>query len=266
MLRNFKLRSLGYVIVGLGLPVLISLWLSFSASALQLERIQQRGQLIVAVKDNLQPLGFRNSSGELVGLEIDLAHRLAADLLGQADAVALQPVANLERLTAVTEGTVDLAIAHITETASRARLVDFSIPYYLNGTAVITRDPAVQQLANLAQRPIAVLEGSSTVAVIRARFPIAPLTAVPSYQAAQELLEFGQVAAFAADASVLAGWTQTNSNYRLLTPLLSADALCVALPRGVQYDSLRQQVNGAIARWYDEGWLQERLSYWGLAQ
>jgi polar amino acid transport system substrate-binding protein len=73
-------------------------WLSFlsgnlTASAATMTEIQQRGYLNMAVKDNLRPLGFRDDKGNLQGLEIDLAKRLASDLLGKADAVKLQPVA-----------------------------------------------------------------------------------------------------------------------------------------------------------------------------
>ncbi|MEY3402309.1 MAG: hypothetical protein RLZZ86_1924, partial [Cyanobacteriota bacterium] len=71
--------------------------------------IQQRGYLNLAVKDNLRPLGFRDDQGNLQGLEIDLAKQLASDLLGKADAVKLQPVANSDRLPVVFNQQVDLA-------------------------------------------------------------------------------------------------------------------------------------------------------------
>ncbi len=59
----------------------------WTASAAEMPEIQQRGYLKIAVKDNLRPLGFRDANGNLQGLEIDLAQRLAVDLLGKADAV-----------------------------------------------------------------------------------------------------------------------------------------------------------------------------------
>ncbi|MGL6339705.1 MAG: transporter substrate-binding domain-containing protein, partial [Waterburya sp.] len=48
--------------------------------------IQSRGELKVAVKNNLRPLGFTNQNGNLVGLEIDLARKLAEELLGNKKA------------------------------------------------------------------------------------------------------------------------------------------------------------------------------------
>jgi polar amino acid transport system substrate-binding protein len=94
--------------------------------------------------------------------------------------------------------------------------------------------------------------------------PVARLVSVDSYQDARLLLDAGEAAAFAADASVLSGWVQEYPQYRLLPTLLSAEPLCVVMPKGSQYDDLRRRVNAAIARYSAEGWLQQRIKYWGL--
>jgi polar amino acid transport system substrate-binding protein len=230
----------------------------------QLEAIQRRGKLIVAVKDNLRPLGFRGENGELQGLEIDIARRLAEELLGSPDAVELLPVSNQERLDAVLEGNADIAIARVTVTASRSRLVDLSRPYYLDGTGLVTKDASIGQLSDLGTATIAVLDNSSTIATIRYHLPSAKLVGVDSYEEARLLLEQGGATAFAADNSVLAGWVQEYPQYRQLPVRLSGEALAVVMPKGLQYVPLRQQVNDAIERWQDSGWLAERSAAWGL--
>ena len=235
-----------------------------SSSAAELKEITRRGYLIVGVKDKLRPLGFRDATGKLQGLEIDLAQRLAEDLLNKPDAIKLEPVANRDRLAVVLADKVDLTIASVTATASRSRLVSFSSPYYFDGTALVTKEARVQKLGDLSRSKIAVLKGSSTISVVRYLLPVARLVSVDSYQDARLLLDAGEAAAFAADASVLSGWVQEYPQYRLLPRLLSAEPLCVVMPKGVQYDDLRRQVNAAIARYSAEGWLQERIKYWGL--
>jgi polar amino acid transport system substrate-binding protein len=237
------------------------------SNAAELKEIQKRGYLLVAVKDNLRPLGFRDATGKLQGLEIDLAQRLAQDLISNSAAVVrLQPVANRDRLSVVLEGKVDLAIARVTATASRARLVSFSIPYYLDGTALVSKDTSLQKLDDVAKEKIAVLKGSSTIATVRYLLPSAQLVGVDSYQQARSLLESGAASVFAADASVLSGWVQEDPQYRLLPTLLGAEPLCVVMPKGLQYDDLRRRVNGALSRYSSEGWLQQRAAYWGLPQ
>lgn len=235
-----------------------------SAYPAELTEIEQRGQLIVAVKDNVRPLGFRDATGRLQGLEIDIARRLAKELLGNPEAVVLQPVVNRDRLRVVLEDQVDLAIARVTITDSRARLVDFSIPYYLDGAGIITKDASINFLSDLENQTIAVLKGSSTIPVIKYALPDAQFVGVNSYQEALSLLEAGDANAFAADQSVLTGWVQEYPDYRLLPYRLSGAALAIVMPKGLQYTELRQQVNQAIARWQAEGWLAERAAAWGL--
>lgn len=243
-----------------------------AANASELAQIRERGYVIIGVKDNLRPLGFQNEAGQLAGLEIDLARRIAQELLGDAAArsprypqgVALQPLSNSDRIPALLEDKVDLVIARVTATASRARLVDFSTPYYLDGTTFVTR--SAQTLKDLQYQPIAVLNGSSTIAVVRSRLPQARLVGVDSYEEAQKLLEADQVSAFAADATVLTGWVQEFPQYHLLPQLISTAALAVAMPRGLQYEDLRQQVNGAIANWQIQGLLRQSILNWGLPE
>ena len=232
--------------------------------AASLEEIIERGKLIVAVKDNVRPLGFTNEENRLQGLEIDLARRLAKEILGDPEAVVLQPVSNQERLQKVIDGEVDLAIARVTINASRARIINFSPYYYLDGTGIITNNYQLQGLSQLSTARIAVLKRSSTIAVIRAELPQAQLIGVSSYQEALNLLESGDIDAFAADNSILTGWIQEYPQYYQLPVRLSGEGLGVVMPKGLQYASLQSQVNQAISRWKQSGWLTERIKYWGL--
>ncbi|MEL4894346.1 transporter substrate-binding domain-containing protein [Crocosphaera sp. Alani8] len=252
------------------LALIITLGVFFSPSnnslvtAASLEEIQQRGKLIVAVKDNIRPLGFRDEKNTLQGLEIDLAKQLAKDILGDPQALVLQPVSNQERLQKVMAGEVDIAIARVTINTPRRRLVSFSPYYYLDGTGIITNNATVRALDHLSQSKIAVLNRSSTISVIRAELPQAQLVGVDSYQEALTLLEAEQVVAFAGDNSVLTGWVQQYPQYYRLPIRLSGEALGVVMPKGLQYASLQSRINQTIGRWKASGWLAKRLEYWGL--
>jgi len=232
--------------------------------AADLVTIRERGYLVVAVKDNRPPLGFRQASGELEGFEIDLAIRLAEAILGDGEALVLQPVTNPNRLPAVLEGEVDMAIAGIAMTPERMRLVSFSLPYYLDGTALVTARPDVRTLADLPRRPVAVIDGSAAVAALRHQVPTADLVPVSSYQEALALLETGGADAFAGDLTVLAGWVQEYPAYHLLPTPLSAVPLAVAMPKGVQHHDLHRLVSATIQDGHDSGWLEERATVWGL--
>ncbi|NEP62410.1 MAG: transporter substrate-binding domain-containing protein, partial [Symploca sp. SIO2G7] len=171
-------------LAGLALYLGVQVAVPPSVLAAELSEIEARGHLIVAVKDNRYPLGYRDAGGELNGFEIEIARRLALDLLGNETAVELRPVSNVERVNAVVEGEVDIAIAAITVTSQRQRIASFSEPYYLDGTGLITTSGRVRSLDDLAVGRIAVLTGSSTLAHVRYQLPGAVIVPVLSYQEA----------------------------------------------------------------------------------
>ncbi|TVQ48201.1 MAG: ABC transporter substrate-binding protein [Gloeocapsa sp. DLM2.Bin57] len=223
-----------------------------------------KGEIRVGVKNNSRPLAFLDESGELQGLEIDIAKNLAKELLQDETAVTFVPVTNQERLDALLNNQVDIVIARLTANAARSQLVNFSTYYYLDGTGVITKDPSINSIQDLSTARIAVLSGSDSIEIIRSRLPTAELVGVDSYQEAYELLEASEAIAFGADQSILTGWVQEYPEYRLIAQSLSGEPLAIAIPKGLQYVSLHNQINKAIAKWRDSGWLRERANYWGL--
>jgi ABC-type amino acid transport substrate-binding protein len=67
-----------------------------------LRRIQDRGHLVVAVREDLPGFGYRNpETGDLEGIEITLANAMAERIFGDASKVQLEPLAIQKRMTAV---------------------------------------------------------------------------------------------------------------------------------------------------------------------
>lgn len=274
MVQSLTVRKLlANVGLMLGVQLLLPAFVLPAVLAAELSEIRDRGYLIVAVKDNRSPMGFLDANEQLSGFEIDIARRLAEDLLGDANAIELMPVSNVDRLNAVIEDRVDMAIAVLTITEPRRRIVNFSDPYYLDGTAFIPRLPtadlpSIQTLQDLQLGTIAVLDRSSTVAQVRYILPSAQLVGVDTYLEGQALVASGEVDAFAGDASVLTGWTRVGvlADHALLPEIISVEPLAVAIPKGQQYSTLQAAVNEAIQRWYADGWLQARAKFWGLPE
>ncbi len=234
-------------------------------SAETLKGIRQRGRMIVAVKNNTRPLGFKDKEGRLQGLEIDIARRLSAEILGQPDRVDLLPVNNQDRLQVLFDRRVDVTIARLGVNRGRSRVVEFSQPYYQDGTGVLTNSDKIKKLTDLVGKPVAVIRSSVSSYPVAEQVPGVKLVAVSSYAAAKNLLDEGKVVAFAADYSLLVGWVQEfPQGYQLLSEKLTVESLAIAMPKGFQHRELREFVGLALDRWKKEGWLQERIRYWGL--
>jgi polar amino acid transport system substrate-binding protein len=256
-----NLRALSALVLSFSVALLLP---SSKVIAAPLSEIVQRGRLIVAVKDNFYPLGYRDRNGTLQGFEIAIAQRLAKDLLGSEQAVTLQPVSNIERINAVTSGRVDLAIADLTLTENRMRLVSFSEPYYRNGTGILTQSPKWNRLQALYRQTIAVLQPSMTLPYLKSALPKANLVGVSSYAAGQRLVDTAQVQAMVGDRLVLFSLARQNPQYLFFSTELTVQGLAIALPKGVQYEPLRLWVNNALARWQKEGWLETQRQTWKL--
>ncbi len=246
------------------MTVCLCLFSSPDVKSAEWEEIKARGKIIVGVKDNLQPLGFIDSQGNLQGFEIDLAHKLAEELLGDKEAVEFVSLLNQDRLNAVIKDEVDVTIASITFNSSRQRLVDFSDIYYFSGTGIIVKKkPLFGNIGDIS-RKIGILNHSRAIAEIQYTFPQLSLRGVSSYQEALELIENKEIEGFAGDIVVLTGITQKNPDYQLLPHIIGAYPIAIALPKGRQYQPLRDQVNQVMRKLKQENWFKEKAEYWGL--
>src|SRR5690348_7690691 len=79
-----------------------------SAQADDLAMIRQRGTLIVGVKTDYPPFGFRSPAGEIEGIEPDLAADVANSLGVKLELV---PVVASNRIQFLEQGRIDLIIA-----------------------------------------------------------------------------------------------------------------------------------------------------------
>jgi polar amino acid transport system substrate-binding protein len=261
-------QSLKIVASGLGSSVLawggMQLIASPSALGADLETIKARGYLIVAVKDNLRPLGFRDATGELQGFEIDIAKRLAKDLLGRETAVKFLPVRNDDRLKVLTENQADVTIAHLTATASRSRSVYFTAPYYFEGTALFT-PKRIKMPQDLSAQSVAILKGSvNAEAAAKRSIPNVKLVPFDSYGAVAAAMERSEVAGFVGDVSPLVGWQQEMPGYGLLNLSSLREPIAIAFPKGLQYESLGIALRQSLDNWRQEDWLRDRAIRWGL--
>jgi polar amino acid transport system substrate-binding protein len=243
----------------LGTVFLVCVLLTPWASARPLERIRQSGKIKVAISA-LQPMN------RLQGFELDLARKLAVELLGDAQALELLPARSEERLAWVEQERVDMAIAQVSITPERTKIVDFSPPYYQGGQGfVFPKNMPIQRLSDLNDRKVAVLEKSSSALLLAALLPKAIQVPVTSYQQGFEKLLTGSVQVFTADDNVLIEWLATQPNYRLLPQRMGSYSFAIALPKGLASASWRAWIQATLEKLDRSGWLEERRKYWQLS-
>ncbi len=92
--------------------------------------------LTVAVEPTFPPFEFQSASGELQGFDIDLMNAIAQSADFQ---VKYQNMPFAGMIPALQTQTVDAAVAAMTITAERAKIISFSRPYFKSGLAIATR-------------------------------------------------------------------------------------------------------------------------------
>jgi polar amino acid transport system substrate-binding protein len=125
-------------LAGAGLAALATLALTAVPAAAQtLDKIKQRGVLVVGSKADYKPFGFRDPSGAIIGFEPDMAKDVANKLGVKLE---IEPVVSSNRMQFLQQGKIDLMIATMNDKPDRRQLVGILEPlYYASGVNWQTR-------------------------------------------------------------------------------------------------------------------------------
>ena len=167
--------------------------------------IQERGVLIAGLPaEDLLAFYEEDAEGNMTGTDVELA-RAIAESLG-VDIVFYREAVNNDDLTRQLEnGEIDMIAATYSRTLERSRKVRLSEPYLSIGMAVmINKQAAVQrgvtrnptEYLKHANEKIAVVAGTSHVAMCRKLFPDCEPVEVGSYDEAEQLVKNNQVFAY----------------------------------------------------------------------
>ncbi|AVH34209.1 transporter substrate-binding domain-containing protein [Vibrio fluvialis] len=129
-----------------------------TAQADQLESVQQKGVLKVAVPQDFPPFGSVGTDLKPHGYDIDMAAYLAQKLDVKLELV---PVTSANRIPYLQTGKVDLVISSMGKNAEREKVIDFSAayaPFYLGVFG--SSDEVVTSAQDLSGKTIGVTRGS----------------------------------------------------------------------------------------------------------
>lgn len=171
------------------------------AASERLERIKERGTLRVCIWPDYFSITFRNPrTGELEGIDIDMARALADDL-GVAVAFVNSSFAKL--VENMTNDACDVTMHAVAVREDRARHMDFTQPHLVSGIyAVTTRDhPAVKEWADIDSAGIIVVVQSGTYMepVMRERLDQAELSVVDTFKGREQEVRSGRADVFMTD-------------------------------------------------------------------
>lgn len=244
--------------------ILISL-IGFSSvtHADDLADIKTKGTLVVAVKADYKPYGYRNDQGEIVGLEIDLAQNVAERL---GISLELVPAQSSNRMQFLIDGKVDLLIATMSDKPERRELVYIADQaYYSSGSNIIAKKSSqYTSWGDLNGQKVCGIKGAFYNQETETTFGA---TIVPFGSSEESLaaLKQGKCNAFVYDDSFIAGklndpqWSQ---DYEMPLPTINDNPWGLAVRLGE--DNFHAFMNSTIIDWHKSGFILELESKYGL--
>ena len=247
----------------LGVAVITAITTQAYAANDRFMKVLKRGTLIVGVKADYKPWGFRDSDGKLVGMEIDMAQDVA-DALGVE--LELVPVQSSNRMQFLQQGKIDLMIATMSDKLNRRKVVGIPSPnYYTSGTNVLAKKGVVSSWDDLRDKPVCGKQGAFYNKQIAQKYGAKIVAFVGNAEAKQALRDGKCVAWVYDDSSIMADLASGQyDDYEM--PMMTEDdnpwALAVPLE---ELDGIWGNfMSGMIYNWHSSGRLIELEKKWGI--
>ncbi|MBN3573913.1 transporter substrate-binding domain-containing protein [Vibrio neptunius] len=255
-LRAFKQTITALVGLAITLPTLAS-------DTPNLDKINERGTLRVGMS-TFVPWAMRDKQGDLIGFEIDVAERLAADSGWKVEFI---PTAWDGIIPALLAKKFDVIIGGMSVTPERSKSVLFTAPYSHSGVQVAANKELASGFSEMSdfnsrRVKIAARRGAFTVQVAREAFPKAKILQFDDdAQAFQEVLN-GNAHAVIASSPKPEHEAVKNAD-KLFIPFnerLSKgnEAFAVRLGESDKQAFFDQWIQART----DDGWLEQRYEYW----
>jgi len=256
-MKHLSLRSTRRLLAALCMVCMLAVVASAQSAVLDsptLTKVFADKVLRVGVNPNFKPFSFEQA-GKRVGVDIDIANLLANKLGVQAQIVT--PASFSDLIPMLNEGKIDIIMAGMSITFDRAKVVDFSSPYFETGLSILLNKAKsarlgisgvpnysaliseLMQNGKADQLVIAVTDGKAPQRIVPRFFPKAKIKAYPTNEEAAAATLKGEADLMVHDEIFLKVWLKEHAKearFRLtvLDPPFKPDYYGMAIRKGNQ--------------------------------
>ncbi len=210
-----------------------------------LEKIEKAGVIRVATFDSNPPFGSIDpKTHKIVGYDVDFAEAIAKSLGVRLQLVATNPA---NRIPLIQSGKVDLIVADITITPERAKVIDFSTPYFVTGQELLVPAGASDNLQDYATSRIGAVKGTTGEQELKNLFPKGRVLSYDDIPLALSALRSGSVDAISQDSTILNGLLANapdKAKYKILKDRVSTEIIGIGVAKG--QNALLSRVNQVL--------------------
>ena len=223
-----------------------------SAESLSEVSLVFKGALTVCTDSPYAPFVYEEK-GKLVGFDIDLAKQVADALEVDLDVIDVA-FDDITSGSSLNTDVCDVAVSAMTITGERARVLDFSSPYFDAKQALITpRGSGLDQLAELAGTRVGVQRDTTGETFMSDFAPAtAQVTAYDDAAGLQEALNAGKIDAAMLDNTVSGQFVSTNAKLKLAREFDTGEQYGMAVKKDGNIPLLRE-INSILAELREDG-------------
>ncbi|MBU2550416.1 MAG: cation:dicarboxylase symporter family transporter [Proteobacteria bacterium] len=241
----------------------------------RMERIRRTGVIRIGFHEDNMPFSYRNTKGDLVGFDMEMAHDLAREIGVRIEFVPFL-LRTLDRQ--IEDDHFDLAMSGLAGSLDRYGQARFTKPYLSSATALAALDhqrefATLEGIASLGRIRVGIHPGVRREAdLIRSRYPSyfsnVEFINLNSYRDFFERKgEDKRLNALFTLAEGGAAWTLIYPMYQIYTPLGNSISLPLVYPHGFDNDC---RFTGFLNYWItlkeDDGTIKRAYDYWILGK
>lgn len=234
---------------------------SEATSAGTLDRVRKDRTIRIAYREDAPPFSFKGVA-EPEGYIVDLCRAVTTELAKQMSLPALKivyvPVTAVNRFETVQQSKADILCEATSATLSRRKVVDFSLPTFVDGASIMIRTDGPKDFKALNGRKIGVLGGTTTEQALRDTLKDVSITAevitAKTHDEGLKMLVDNKISAYFADRGILQFLFlkgRLQAPLQLAEDYLSIEPYALAIPRGDQ--EFRLAIDTALSHIYRSG-------------
>jgi polar amino acid transport system substrate-binding protein len=254
--RLFSRIVIAFIVLGLIVPA------AYAANNRFLDVIK-RGKIVIGVKPDYKPWGFRDTSGNLIGMEIDMAQDVADALGVKLELVAVQ---SSNRMQFLQQGKIDLMIATMSDRSDRRKIVGVPDPnYYTSGTNVLSKKGLLKKWEDLRGKPVCGKQGAFYNKIVAKRYGAKVVAFKNNAEAKQAVRDRKCLGFVYDDSSIMSDLTSGDwDDYEMPFETEDDNPWGLAVPVEELDGIWGNFMSGMIYRWLATGRLIELEKKWGI--
>ena len=215
------------------------------------------GKLTMATSPDFPPYESTDDNGNVVGIEIEIMQKIAEklNLELQIDTMDFDSA-----LLAVEQGKSDMAVAGITVTDDRKKVMNFTDSYTTAVQVIVVPDGSDVTLDNLGEKQIGTQRGTTGYLFTVDDYGEDHVTGYDTYTTVVQALLNGQIDCIVMDDAVAKAYVAKNPGLKILDTAYVEEQYAFAVNKA--NDALTTAVNDTLKELIADGTVQDIIDQW----